>query len=102
MLQHVSMTEPGQFKDFPYDPELTDNEAQQVDLAILGQKVSGGQQLDKGSALNLQSSFLLRKRLNVLSLQIESLNRSSKRLETVTWLLVATSVFLLLVSALRR
>ena len=96
------MTEPGKFRDFPYDPELTDNEVKQVDLAILGQNVTGGQQLDKGSALNLQSSFLLRKRLNVLTLQTESLNRSSKRLETATWLLLATSVLLLLSSVLHR
>ncbi len=96
------MTELGKFRDFPYDPELADDEVKQVDLAILGQNVTGGQQLDKGSALNLQSSFLLRKRLNVLTLQTESLNRSSKRLETATWLLLATSVLLLLASVLHR
>ncbi len=39
----------GQFKDFPYDSELTVNEVKQVDLAILGQPIGGGQQLDKGS-----------------------------------------------------
>ncbi len=91
----------GQRNDFPYDSELTEDEIKQVDLAIEGQLVDRGQQLDMGSGLNLQSSFLMKKRLNVLTLQIDSLNRSSKRLEKVTWLLLATTALLLLVSVLR-
>lgn len=96
------MTHEGQFKDFPYDPELTDEEAKQVDLAISGVNIIGGQQLDKGSGLNLQSSYVLKKRLNVLTMRIDSLDHSSRRLEKATWLLLATTVLLLLTSILRR
>jgi hypothetical protein len=78
------MTQRGQFKDFPHDPELTDDDVNQVDLAFSGVNIIGGQQLDKGSGLNLQSSLLLRKRLNILTIEIDSLNHSSKRLEKAT------------------
>lgn len=96
------MIQRGQFKEFSYDPELADDEISQIDLAISGVNIAGGKQLDKGSGLNLQSSFLLRKRLSILTVQVDSLNQSSRRLEKATWLLLGTSVLLLPASLLPR
>lgn len=91
------MSKRGRFGNFPYDPELTDDEVRQVDLAVPGQPGPFG----LGEPLNLQASFLLRKRLNLLTTQVHSLNQSTKRLEIATWLLLATTVLLLLAAILQ-
>jgi hypothetical protein len=76
---------PSLLEQYPPDPELTDGEIKQYKDLM--------NNLHWADALNLQQSFLLRKRLN-------SLNASSKRLENATTILLVVTIILLAVPAL--
>jgi hypothetical protein len=79
--------------EFPFDPELTDDERKQ--LRILMRFPKDPHEFSYGDMLNLQSSFLLRHRLNILTKQLDSLNRSSTRLERVTIGLLGATIILI-------
>jgi hypothetical protein len=85
---------------FPLDPELYAFEIEQIGLAL--DVVRKPHHLHWGDAFNLQSSFLIRKRLNDLDIELHamkeglaSLNKSSKRLESVTVALLLATLLLL-------
>jgi len=69
------LTRPSE-NQYPPDPELTDDEKTQYVTLI--------DNYHYGEAFNLQQAFLLRKRLNILNLQIDKVSKSSTKVEKAT------------------
>lgn len=75
---------------WPADPELSPDEKKQYEFLIGNNRW--------GEAFVVQQSFLLRKRLNLLSQATQSLLASSKKVEKASVLLVASTILLLFFS----
>src|SRR5207302_8799150 len=72
---------------WPADPELSGEEKKQYDFLIGNNRW--------GEAFVVQQSFLLRKRLNLLNEVTNKLLASSKKVETASIILVASTILLL-------